>query len=681
MIGNLKKSLAIGFLRLPAGERLRGRTTAEGFVALILPPQRVNHILLSDQKNLFLFLRYGRSETPGAMKTKPTRLIRILLPAILTGLALLYVFFVVVPPLYFHHLQPPFLADAGFCRAYFRFPGGLAELTAHFLMQSFCNRYLGTLVLCGTSLAAGGLVVLLTGMVCRDCPVRYLACIPAFLVLVLPNHYNFPFQTVVSLILVLVFLLLTARITRDPAGRMFWFTAGAVGVYYFCGSGFMLLFSACALFLPAGGKTGVRLVTAAWIPLFAWGFPLVVYQFLFPLAPGEKYLFFFRPRIYYMAYEPSLLFYLFLLSVPLLLALAVFFRRFGEKGVKEGKDFLSGHCAGWLAALALLPVGWLLHRSVYQSDARKMVACDYYGSLGDAARILKLASGMREYSFSVNLNYNLALSKAGGLTEGLFDFFQASGAESLHPDNEFLPERAFIAAEFYYHLGYISEARHWAYEAQVYHPYSIRALRLMTKIHLVTGEYKAAARCLELLGKTISGRAFARAFRPYVTDTTKMAGHREFMEKRASIPAEKELSPSIETRFRELLEVNPGNKTAFEFLAMYYLLDAQPGPFLALIGEPGRFCGTLPEVWQEAVLMFEGEAGNDTALMSRVSPSCRSRHADFMRRSAKYPDDAASARRELYPLYGKSYFYYLRYIFPRIVKPEIITDEEAHIPI
>jgi tetratricopeptide (TPR) repeat protein len=237
-------------------------------------------------------------------------------------------------------------------------------------------------------------------------------------------------------------------------------------------------------------------------------------------------------------------------------------------------------------------------------------------------------------------------------------------------------ELSFISADFYYELGFISEARHWAYESLVYAPYSPRALQLLVKVHLVNREYRAAERCLDILHRGLVSRGFVRDYMPYVKDTVLTAENREIVEKRGLIPAEKELSPFIDERFRELLEASDANRLAYEYLMLYYLLDAQLDSFMELYKEAGKYFDHPVELYEEAILVY-GET-NDIPVTSlySITPATLARFDEFNRILGQYSGNRRMARNVLYWEMGKSYMYYFHFLFPRIIKPEIIREED-----
>jgi hypothetical protein len=255
---------------------------------------------------------------------------------------------------------------------------------------------------------------------------------------------------------------------------------------------------------------------------------------------------------------------------------------------------------------------------------------------------------------------------------------QIRGTESLHPDIDFATELSFISSEYYYELGFISEARHWAYEALVFYPYSIRAMQNLVKIHLVLGEYKAAERTLNTLNKGLTGKKFVREYMPLVLDTGLILSHPELIKKRNFIPEEKELNRSIEGRLKELLEADKNNKKAFECLMLYYLLDAQLEEFAEGIKNVDLYFEKIPAIYEEALLMQAQRTRIKLPNEIKISKETKIRYQGFMSELKKYKGQTRMARNNLYAEYGKSYLYFLKFVYPNILETEILNDEEDY---
>jgi hypothetical protein len=495
-----------------------------------------------------------------------------------------------------------------------------------------------------------------------------LALLPFTFSIVLVNNYNFPFSVILSQVFVILALWPLSAPWKTLTGRLLCFTAEAVLIWYISGSGFLLLFSIMALFFTIKRGDRKSLLSLVWVSEAA---------FLIPLLVEGRYLWFFPEKPYFMAYESSAAFFIFIFSVPLLLLRGKLLLLPGKLPVIKVRSEISVA----LVFVLLIGMALLAHLVTFRPDAKKIVASDYYCYHHDAMRTARAATTLENYSFSANVNYNLAITRNRTLTRDFFKFFQISGTDALYPDVDFSPEMLLIAADFYYELGYISEARHQAYEALVFYPYSPRALQLLVKVHLVTGEYKAAGRCLRILDLGLVSREAVKEYLPYISDTSRIRSDKELMEKRSFIPAEMELSPHIDQRFRDLLEANRGNKLAYEYLMLYFLLDGQLDPFMELYTEVGSYFDEPVGIYEEAILMYGLMNRSDLLSRYQISQATLDRFSDFGRTQKKYEGDRTMARNVLYREMGQSYMYYLVYLYPRIVKPEMTKDVDDEAPL
>jgi hypothetical protein len=591
-------------------------------------------------------------------------------------IAFLYIIFAVQPALYFHHVQPPFLLSTDFLSHYFEYPGGFSELAANFFMQSFFIKYLGPVVFFSIALAIMWLIYAIMNSIYSSKLNIIWALAPFTFNVVLANNYDFPFSITISIVIVLLLLLLLAKIGKGFISHLVGYLIGAIIIYYLCGSGYMLLFSICAPFFTVNLKMWARLTVIGFILTFALLFPLVVYNFIFATPSAYKYFYFFAHKLNFMAYKQSGMFFTTLLSVPFLLAITSIVAKF-----KQYRNILKQHVKSLKLKIALsyvviFFVAFYSHQATYQADEKKIVESDYYCYNNDVENTREASATIEKYDFSVNLNYNLVMSKVGRLTDSFFGFFQKEGTNILHPDYESPERRLFIAADFYYNLGYMSEARHCAYESLVFYPYSLRALQILVKIHLITREYNAAERCLKILNKGLLDRYFVRKYTSYINDTSLTNTDKEIVEKRSFIPAEHELSPFIIRRFQELLETNHNNKCAYEHLMLYYLLDSQLENFMKLYKDAGKYFNKPVEIYEEAILMYGDQNNIPVQSLYKIRPATVARFNDFKRTLKLYEGKEKLAREVLYPQYGKSYMYYLQLIYPHVLKTEILEEDD-----
>jgi len=371
------------------------------------------------------------------------------IPAGFLILAFLYIILIIQPELIFHHAQPPFIASPDFFYPYLRYPGSPVELLANLIMQSFYFKFAGPVVFFALAFVVGWLMYCLIDSVYNSELNRIWALVPFILTIALTNNYNFPFSIIVSIAFLLLMLLILTKVVKGILSSFLLYTVGAIAVYYFTGSGYLLLFSVSALFVSTPLKRWAKVAYILYIPIFAFLFPLFASNFLFAVSLKHQYFWFYTPKAWFMMYQPSAIFIIYLISIPVLPAaansIAVFRRRKTTGKSKSGMPILKTG----LTFSMVLAVAFLSHFTTFNSDAKKIVEADYYCYQDNAGKTAKAATSLKDYNFPANLNYNLVMSKTGRLTENFFSFLQIKGTEALHPDVEFASELSFIAAEFY----------------------------------------------------------------------------------------------------------------------------------------------------------------------------------------------------------------------------------------
>lgn len=605
-----------------------------------------------------------------------TKVIFSFLPAIFVLIGFLYILIGIQPELIFHHNQPAFIVSSVFVSPFLKYPGGVAELVANFIMQAFYFKVFGASVFFALTFIIGWLTFLIINSINNSKLNRFWAFLPVICTIMLANNFNFQFAIIVSIAFLLLMLLVLQKWGNNFISSILIFTISAIAVYWFAGSGYLMLFSVSALFVSRTRKLWEKVVYILYFPAFAFLFSLLVANYWVAVSLKYQFFYFFAQKAWFMRYEPSTVFNIYLLLAPILPAtvqVAAFLHSNRKKIAPQKPVFLI--IISSLTVLSVVIFSVFGHYSTYNHDAKKIVQADYFCYKNDAENTAKTATSTYKYDFSANLNYNLVMSKTDQLTDNFFGFMQIKGTEALHPDIEFASELSFISSDFYYNLGFISEARHWAYESLVFYPYSLRAMQNLVKIHLVLGEYKAAERTLKILKKGFIDWDFVKEYMPYIIDTTLIQSNGELMEKRSLIPAESELNHTIEGRFKELLEANSNNKKAYEFLMLYYLTNADFENFMELYKNAGKFFEKIPAVYEEAILMNSERTGLTLPPEIKISAVTQNRYNNFTQQLDQYKGKTRLARRVLYPEFGKTYMYFLKFVYPNIIETEIISDE------
>ncbi len=594
------------------------------------------------------------------------------------SLVFFYILNVVQPFLYAHHTQAPFLFTSFFAETYFQFPGEPTEYLANFTMQLFYNPGSGAVALFLFSAVFYLLTLALLNRVSKTRINPMVAFLPVTFLVTLVNNYNLPFSVIVSVLLLTSFLLLLSLAKGSLLKSSAIFVVGAFLVYYLSGSGYYLLFTVSSVFLAAGMKKIHKLYFILLVGLFSFVLPFMAAKYIFALPPRQVGFYFYPPEAYFMDYKPSIVFVLFLVSIPVSIVTALSAGYFGskKKSATESKNRELTRVATGFTVLAIF--AGTSHYFSFHPDDKKVVAVDYYCYTNNAEKTAANAKSLEDYNFKANVNYNLVMSKTGQITEKVFDFMQITGSDAIYPDVEFQAEISFVAADFYYNLGFITEARHWAYETLVFYPDNRRTIQLLVKIHLVTGEYTAARQYLGLLKSGFGSKKFIREFEPVVNDSTLFSNYPELVEKRSFIPAEGELSPFIEVRLQQLLAANPQNKRAYEFLMLYYLLESDAEKFIELYQSAGQYFSKVPVIYEEALLTYGRLYEIPVGKQFSISADAKAQFNDFSKNREQYKNSTRTARNKLYKTFGSSYFYFREFVYPNVIKPDIVDDDSDY---
>ena len=109
------------------------------------------------------------------------------MPVIYVILSFVYILLIIEPVLHFHYRQPPFLFAGHFFTRYTNHPGGISELIANFIIQSFYTNYFGGIVFILVALVLWILVNTLLNVIYRSKMNLIWAFIPFTFVIALSN--------------------------------------------------------------------------------------------------------------------------------------------------------------------------------------------------------------------------------------------------------------------------------------------------------------------------------------------------------------------------------------------------------------------------------------------------------------------------------------------------------------
>ncbi|HUT89032.1 MAG TPA: DUF6057 family protein, partial [Thermoguttaceae bacterium] len=528
---------------------------------------------------------------------------RLLLVAYVIGVFAVFYLYVLlrIGPELFYHLNPlVFLFDSSFFAGFVDQPGGLVEYASAFLSPLFAYGWLGALVV--TLLAA--LICLATRQfitAVTGAGGRVVFLIPAVLILMVLGQYVHPVRPCVGLLVALAFAGAYVRIAAAHVGvRLTAFLIASAVVYYIAAGLYVVFACLCGLF-ELGVKR--RLSLGALYLSCAAALPIAAGAWLFDLSIREAYQGLMLPLEAHWLGPPSSVPIGMMIQAGLLLffpvaAIALVWRRraAGSPGVDSEAQtrneppaepaHVSERPISWVrlavapAVLVVLGVG----ADVVSFDFPKkcLLEMAYNAEQGRWDDVLAHArrlppSDVHASDPRTMAEVNRALYFRGDLLDRMFAYPQALDTPSLALVCESAVTMARLTprqcSDIFFDLGRINESEHMAYEALEVFGDRPRVLKRLVYTYVLKGEPEAARRFLAFLERSLLHARWARDCRrqldadPTLSGVPAVASRRELMVTRDSIDD----LVDLETMLLGLLERNPRNRMALEYLMAHYL--------------------------------------------------------------------------------------------------------------
>ncbi|HEY9124385.1 MAG TPA: DUF6057 family protein, partial [Bacteroidales bacterium] len=503
----------------------------------------------------------------------------------------------------------------------------------------------------------------------------FMATIPVAMFFALLCNVYFPFSTIISFIITLSLILLTRNFSKNTSFAFILIIVGFLTTYYLAGIGYTYVYAISSILALLSNKALKKRFLAGAVLVFIISALLyLLANYMFLLSPSEMYWTFFRKLALFMSYKPTKFYYLFVFSPLILMAVDILAEWKKSHWTLEYLDKVkiiavaSVFFAIFISISLYFPYKWDL------SKKRNFVLCDYYNEQGKWEKTIEVAKQSTEYDYLTNLNFSRAIFNSGNSLNQLFDYPQVVGKDGIHPDYSYSGEIVFLSQDAYYDLGLISESRHWAYESFIGFPYNTRALKALVKIHFINRQFDAAANCLDILEKGLISSDFVKKYRPYLKDTNLVNNDPELAEKRKNMPTGFEISESLELKLNILLEKDSSNKKALEYLLAFYMLDSQLDKFMSLVDYASQYYNQWPEIVQEAIVVYGAVRGKKVIKEYGISPNTVERFKYFSLTLRNCGKDMDLAKDLLYPDFKNSYFYFFKFLNPKVTNAKIVVN-------
>ena len=258
---------------------------------------------------------------------------------------------------------------------------------------------------------------------------------------------------------------------------------------------------------------------------------------------------------------------------------------------------------------------------------------------------------------------NLALFYQDRLCRSLFDYPQPFGRRGLCFEWDAKGEVLRRGSDFFWAIGFVNEAHHWAFESMIVDGITRRNLRRLIQTELVSGNLTLAGKYIGLMNRTLFDKGLSRNYARYLDNPGSILQD-PHLGARAGIRIRKDFFADgldLERNLKFLAESEPATKPVLDYLMALYLLERRVDEIVALL--PGYLEMTrqpLPVLLDETLLVYKITHREDNRTGISVSEQTSRKfeeYAGILRQTR----DQEEAARLLYPKFGHTFWFYLNF--------------------
>jgi hypothetical protein len=585
---------------------------------------------------------------------------------------------------------PVFALDWQSLRDALSLAGGLTVYTYGFLSQGFCYAWLGALLILLTALCVSASARLHYVRASRS-SATLLACFPALGVLMMYNHHDHPLEVCLTLSLGLLFSWVFEKMPRHRALRTVAFCLLSGISYWLGGTGAAGIFALMTVIYLLFRRAWLAALLA--LPATA-GIIRILADSVFYLSPKQAFLTltpFCRDWVEGLGLFSRVLILLLYAFVPVTVSFLCLWRlapawrpdtRRPPPRPRASRKARSARARapGLLAyarrlarpavPVAVLVVG--LYGS-YDKIHSRIVVMNALAQRGCWPEVLQQAARLPGNVYSIYANHDIdrALYHTGRLGYDMFCFPQNPHAFLLtHEEDESCMTQLKMCDTFT-ELGNVDLAEKLASEFLVAKGHLPRVLEKLAWINIVKGQEDTAWVYLQTLKKDLIYRRRAEALLKGLDRGFGPAEAAEIRRVNSCIRRQESgrlNQESIEEMLTGLLEQNPHNRMAFEYLMACYLLAGRVDKVTANVKYLAGFgYREIPTLYEEAMLICYAAQRRpldpDNPVVSRRTIERYERFVQLNNSLRTYNPEPVV--QQLTREFGTSYFFYYRFTISR----------------
>jgi len=539
-----------------------------------------------------------------------------------------------------------FLTTSDYFHSFINHPGGLLEYTGSFLSQILRYRFPGAMLLGLMVCSAYYLAVALFRHTSDRTEAVVVGLLTAALVMAMHNYY--PHRLHHSLGMILAILLANSAPSNLKGKRIYMLIS--VPVFYLVCGGFAWFY--LVIWMIIGGFNNGRIIpeTLLWGILYPALLLLISGRFLF-LYPFKRLIF--NPLPAGQAYGSVVWPVVFAVWMVLIPVLSRILNRVRWKGPQR-------HIVAPLIAVA---VTILVLSFSYKRKNAAFFGIEEMAVREDWDELLRYVEKNPSTNLFGTFYTNLALCYQGRLCSDLLKYPQPFGRRGLCFEWDSKGEVLRRGSDFFWAIGHVNEAHHWAFESMVVDGITRRNLKRLIETELVTGNVELASKYIGLMNRTLFDRPLARYYAQFLENPglireDPVLGPRSLIRIREDFFAD---GIDLEKNLKSMVAGDVRTRPVFDYLMALYLLERRVDDVVALLPDYVRSIPVqLPVLLDETLLVYQITHREDSRTNLRVSQATARRFEDYAGILRQHRDQSVAAAK-LYPGYGQTFWFYLNF--------------------
>lgn len=538
----------------------------------------------------------------------------IMLTAAYLSLAF-FVYYAINPLCYSFFQHPAFVVTTDFFYSKIGAIGGLSDYLQTFIDQFTMFRFWGTFMLVAELLLTAFLVSRYVRKTMGEN--RY----AGFLVWLLPvavafvawSDIKYSFAINMQVLLLAAVLNLHQALSKYDWNK-FVTPLLAIAIYHACGPVALYTFSACIIIDFAFNRDKSKIISVVGAVVVAAVWPLLVYKFMLPVKPNAAFYDMRPQKLMFTSFKLSAVLYAPLICLPVSMFLGYAYNIITSE---RGKQLITN--ALFVLIVVCTVFSQLKHDKRAERMGFKMEVAAYNNDWNNIIGLVKNNKWLCEvenYDRQVNFYYNLALAETNQLADKIFTYPQILGMEGLFLDRPIATNVCFPVSMFYYKVGFITSALHFAFEAQSTYTDSHYLMRMVIDCLIIIGDYDTALIFLNKYCQTMFSKRYSVDRMAFIVGGFETEFEKQNIDEiRQNHPKKEFYISGQQNNMLQVLLANRKNRIADQYLTCSALLQNDLDLFIDLIsnGYSNVNYNNLPRAYQEAVLLYK-------ALNKNVNP-------------------------------------------------------------